>query len=320
MRTILLILFSLLFVGCAQKSPITWEARIIHHQNQPVKLAYDEYGTEHDQTILFLHGFGESKHTWRFLVKDLSKKYHLVMLDFKGFGESPKIDDDAYSVYDQAKYVQQFIEEKNLHHLTVVGRSFGGGVSLVMALMQKDRLMEPRIDKIVLINSMAYKQQLPSMMRYLQQPIIGYVGIHLLSSIWIANEAYHYAFSDDSLIPPESVDYAAKVMQQPLAKYTYKKTVDVIIPDDILEMQRRYREIRLPILILWGREDVSIPVRFAHRLHHELFNSQLIIYPHVGHMPQEEIPQKVVQGIDDFMEGERIEHPFPKRILQEKRH
>ncbi len=312
MKRLFLILIPLLFIGCATKAPITWEKRVLETQVKPLNLAYDEYGKEHNQTILFLHGFGESRYTWRFLVEELSRKYHIFTLDLKGFGESPKTEDNAYSVYDQAKLVERFIQKHHLSNVTVIGRSFGGGVTLVLALMQEDSPDKNLLNKMVLINSMSYKQRLPSMMRTLQIPIIGYLGIHLLSEEKIAKEAYLYAFSNDALIPQKSVDYSAKMMKLPRAKYAYLETVNTLIPDDIVEIQKRYKEISIPTLILWGKDDVSIRVNMAYRLHKDLRNSQLKIFKNVGHMPQEEIPQKVVKEIINFMDRENEIDPKPK--------
>jgi len=292
----------LLFSACATKRPVTWKERVVQSKVEPLNLVYDEYGDKSKETLLFLHGFGESRHTWRFLVPALSKKYHLIMLDLKGFGDSPKTKDHYYSVYDQAQVVSAFIKKKQLHHLTLVGRSFGGGVALVLTLMQKDQLIQPNVERLVLINSMAYKQQLPSMLRTLNQPLIGYLAIHLVSDDWMAEEGYRYAFYNDSLISKESVEYSSTALAQPLAKYAYLETVDQLIPDDIETMEQRYREIDLPSLILWGREDVSIRVFTARKLERDLKYSKLIVLPHVGHMPQEERPNRVVYEILKFME------------------
>lgn len=303
MKKILLNFFLLLvFTGCVQKVPITWEERVIKKPANSVSLAYSEYGKKRGKTLLFLHGFGENRHTWRFLVADLSKYYHIILLDLKGFGDSPKSEDEFYSVYDQAHEVNRFMEEHKLEHVTLVGRSFGGGVALVLALIQEDKLIKKKIDKLVLINSMAYRQKLPSMMERLNQPFIGYLGIHLLNNRWIANEAYKFSFYDDSLIPQKSIDYAAKYLEFPLAKYAYLKTVNQLIPDDLEKMEKRYKEITLPTLILWGKEDVSIPLHTAYRLHRDLKASQLILFPNVAHMAQEEVPHKVSQEILKFME------------------
>jgi len=304
LKNILLFSLLILFTACSIKEPITWQKRILEQQglNQP-QLSYHEYGDPKNKTLLFLHGFGESKETWRFLTPKLSENYHLVLVDLKGFGDSPKIKDDAYSVYDHAHVVASFLKNKNLKEVTLVGRSFGGGVALVLALMQKDMLIERRVERMILINTMAYKQNLPSMMRALNQPVIGYLGIHLMPNDWMAQEAYEYAFYNDSLIPEESVDYSSYYLSRPLAKYVYLQTVDQLIPDDIEQMQKRYAELILPTLILWGREDVSIGVRMAHRLHRELQNSYLKIFPKAGHMPNEETPNHVLNEIIKFMEA-----------------
>jgi len=295
----------MLFMGCSPKKPITWQERVVEATVVPLPLAYEEYGKEHNETLLFLHGFGESKESWRFLVPELSKHYHLVLLDLKGFGDSPQIEDEGYSVYDHAKVVSAFIQQKRLNNLTIVGHSLGGGVALVLALMQRDNLIEFKIRRLILIDSIAYKQQLPSMLRVLNRPIIGYLAIHLISNDWMAKEAYRYAFYNDALIPKESVEHASMVLSKPLSKYVFLESVNQLIPDDIETMEQRYREITLPVLLLWGKEDVSIRLSIAYRLHKDLKNSTLILLPYVGHMPQEEAPSKVVEIIMEFMEENR---------------
>ena len=138
------------------------------------------------------------------------------------------------------------------------------------------------------------------MMWLLQKPIIGYLGIHLLSANTIAKEAYNYAFSNNSLIPKDSVEQSAKMIDLPNAKYAYKQTVDYIIPDDIEKIEKEYRNIKIPTLIIWGRDDVSIPYRFGERLHRDIENSTLVILDGVGHMPQEEAPEVVIESIEEF--------------------
>ena len=305
MYNFFLILITVFFVGCSAKKPITWEQRINNTHIAPVKLVYSEYGKEHKKSIVFIHGFGESQYTWRFLVEELSKKYHIYTLDLKGFGESPKTDDDDYSVYDQAVLVQQFMQKHQIRDATVVGRSFGGGVALVLALMQNESSLEKKIDKLVLINSMSYSQRLPSMLRDLKIPFFGFLGIHLFSNAWIVESGYKYAFFNDDLIPKKSLTHAEKMLSLPLAKSAYLKSVHCLIPDDIKEIEKKYREIRLPTLILWGEDDVSIRVDMAKRLHKELPNSHLKIFKETGHMPQEERPKEVLKEIERFMGANR---------------
>ena len=301
--TILLLFLLLLLTACVQKQPNTWQERIIESNQEALPLAYSEYGRTNSKTLLFLHGFGESQKTWRFIVPELAKKYHLIVVDLKGFGESPKVEDDAYSVYDHAKVLVKFMQQKHLKNVNIVAHSLGGGVALVLGLMQQDGLLSSAtIQSLVLINSTAYKQELPSMLKILNRPIIGFLAIHLVSNDWMANEAYRYGFYNDALIPQESVIYTSQSMSYPLAKYAYLQSVKQLIPDDIEDMEKRYKEIVLRTLIIWGRKDVSLHLYQAHKLHHSLVNSHLKIFPRVGHMPQEESPQKVIDEILQFME------------------
>jgi pimeloyl-ACP methyl ester carboxylesterase len=56
-------------------------------------------------------------------------------------------------------------------------------------------------------------------------------------------------------------------------------------------------------LILWGREDMWIPVHNAYRFHSLLINSKLKIYPKVGHLPMEEIPEESLLDVMNFLEN-----------------
>jgi len=290
------------FVGCSATIPVSWKARILNAQVPAQTLIYDEYGERSKPTLLFLHGFGENRYTWRFLVPKLAQKYHLFLLDLKGFGDSPKSRDGFYSAYDQAYLVNNFIKKKNLKNITLVGRSFGGGVALILALMQKDKLIEKNIKKMILINSMIYKQNLPSMMEVLNKPIIGWLGIYLIENRYIVKEGYRYGFFNDALIPKESIDYAAAYLSFPNAKYAYLETVNQLVPEDLEVLEKRYKEITLPTLILWGKQDVAISVKKAYRLNHELPHSQIEIFEKAGHLPQEEVPKLVNKAIEKFME------------------
>ncbi len=68
---------------------------------------------------------------------------------------------------------REIYTDMGIDRVTLIGRSFGGGVSLILALMQEYRLLTFNIDRLILIDTMCYRQDLPSMMRFLQKPIIG---------------------------------------------------------------------------------------------------------------------------------------------------
>jgi len=299
MKTLCLFSLLLLLTGCSVSSPVTWEERIKKRAAKPIKLAYEEQGS--GDVILFLHGFAESRFTWRYLAGGLASKYRVISLDLKGFGESPKPKDGHYSIYDQAIAVQAFIEEHQLKNITLVGHSFGGGVALALTLMAKERSLET-IDRLILLAAAGYKQSLPSMLRDLNRPIIGRVGVYLMPAYYQAIEGYKYAFYDHSKIPAVGVHESAKNFSRSGARYVFLHTARQLVPDDINEISQQYVRIKQPALLIWGDKDRVIPLRYGHRLDKDLPNSRLEILSNVGHMTQEEAPEEVLSLIKNFMQ------------------
>ena len=59
--------------------------------------------------------------------------------------------------------------------------------------------------------------------------------------------------------------------------------------------------IEQPTLLLWGAEDLLIPVENAHKFHKDLPTSTLVILEHTGHTPMEESPLKSLAPVLDFL-------------------
>ncbi len=86
---------------------------------------------------------------------------------------------DAIRCYDQAELLAQLIEDKDLRDLTLVGHSFGGGIALLLALEANQRL-DGRITRLVLLNSIAYPQNIPVFFRLLDVPLVSQIGVRMV--------------------------------------------------------------------------------------------------------------------------------------------
>ncbi|HZX66184.1 MAG TPA: alpha/beta hydrolase, partial [Myxococcales bacterium] len=60
-------------------------------------------------------------------------------------------------------------------------------------------------------------------------------------------------------------------------------------------------KVRAPTLILWGSLDRLIPLEHAERFHRAIPRSALIVYPGVGHLPMEEIPERSAADAARFL-------------------
>src|SRR5919106_2551872 len=214
----------------------------------PVKLYYREEGS--GRPLLLIHGFGASSFTWRRVAPALAETNRVILVDLKGFGQSDKPFDTRYSVFDQAELLAQLIEEKDLRDLTLVGHSFGGGVALLLALEAQHRL-QGRIARIVLLDSIAFPQNIPVFFRMLDMPVVSQLGIRMVPPSVQARVALRIAYFDDSKIDPEEVEAYAAPLKTAAGKHAIIHSARQIIPQDIAELSERYRTIELPTLILW---------------------------------------------------------------------
>jgi pimeloyl-ACP methyl ester carboxylesterase len=121
----------------------------------PVKLYTVERGE--GPPVLLIHGFGTNSFTWRHVAPDLARDHKVIAVDLKGFGRSDKPFDERYAASDQAELLAQLILDRDLHNLTIVGHSFGGGIALLLAL-EADTRLHGRIAKLVLLDTIARLQ------------------------------------------------------------------------------------------------------------------------------------------------------------------
>ena len=266
----------------------------------PVNLYYQEQGK--GPPVLLLHGFGASTFTWRHVIPELAQTHRVIAVDLKGFGQSDKPFDERYSALDQAELLAQLIEDKDLRDLTIVGHSFGGGVALRLALDANDRL-GGRIVRLVLLDSIAYPQQIPVFFRLLDMPLVSQVGVRMVPPSVQTRVALQIAYHDDSKIDPEQVEIYAAPLKTAAGKHAIVQSARQIVPEDIDTLPERYKTITLPTLILWCDHDRIVPLDVGLKLRRTLPNSTLRMVEGCGHMPQEEQPKTTLTLLKGFIGG-----------------
>ncbi|MFB7139092.1 2-succinyl-6-hydroxy-2,4-cyclohexadiene-1-carboxylate synthase [Gottfriedia sp. NPDC056225] len=98
-----------------------------------VTYSYTESGQ--GQTILLLHGFTGSKETWGNLIKELELNFHVIAIDLLGHGETgAPIDDERYKMEYAAKDLSDFLIQKQIDSVHLLGYSMGGRLALYFAL------------------------------------------------------------------------------------------------------------------------------------------------------------------------------------------
>lgn len=264
-----------------------------------VRLAYRDRGK--GRPIVLLHGFGASSYTWRHIEPELVKWGHRVLtVDLKGFGLSDKPPDEKYSIFNQADLISAFIRQLQLTDATIIGHSLGGGVALVLAL-DKNPDVRRRISRLVLIDSIAYSQNIPIAFNILRTPVLGQISSRLVPIEVQTRVALKLAFYDDSKFTSEDVKEYADALKDKGSRHAMIQTARQILPENLPELSARYRTITLPTLIIWCDHDKVIKPNIGLRLHNNLPNSTFRVIRECGHLPQEEKPEETLRALQLFL-------------------
>jgi len=262
-----------------------------------VRTRYVEMG-DGAETILFIHGFSSSLFSWRSCLEPISKEFRVVALDLKGFGFSGK-PDTSYTTDEYVDFVVHFMDALGLQTATLCGNSMGGGIAWRTALEYPDR-----VDKLILVDAAGYpstRSGTPFIMKLGRLPGSDKL-FSLLTTRGRIRSSLESAYYNDENVSEKTVDVYYYAMRTPgamhavLARMRHPRS-------ETEEWQVRIRELDVPTCIIWGADDTWIPVEDAKKFHSDISDSQLMIIPDCGHLPQEEEPGKFIMHVLDFMSG-----------------
>ena len=259
--------------------------------------------------IIALHGLGASLYSWRELVGKIPN-HQLILIDFRGAGKSPKPRDKHYSSQEQAELIYQYIREKKLKNLTLMGNSYGGAVALLVALRLGETEDRDRLSRLILIGSGAYKRDQPSHLKILRTPVIGRLLTFLAPRKGI-KKVLRDSYYDKCGITDEQVDAYVQPIRSSAGRYALVQTAKQAVPKHINEITKRYRTIKAATLILWGEDDRILRATTACQLDCDIKTSKLVIIKYAGHVPQEEQPAATICQINLFL-GSNI--PCPAQV------
>lgn len=264
--------------------------------NGNVAIKYQEDGE--GDPIIFLHGFGGSSYSWRYIYKEFADKYKTILIDLKGFGLSDKPTDNKYSVSDQADIVNKFIQSNNYKNIILVGHSFGGAVVLMTYFRSN---MKKNINKLILVDSGGYNQNIPWYISSLNIPIFNILALSLVPSRFWVNVVLKMCFYNSSKITKDMIETYASYLRLAGAHSALIKTTGQLIPDNIDEITSEFNKIGIPVLLIWGEADKVIPLSVGYKMHENIPNSKLIVLADCGHNSPEEKPLEVIKDISDFL-------------------
>jgi len=261
---------------------------------------YRDGGDPNQPLLVLLHGFGDSFTTWEGWVHEFRGKFHVIGLDFPGHGLTRAPEGYELTGAGLADFVDAFAAKLALPKFAVAGNSMGGGVAWQLAVRHPER-----IDALILVDAAGFPNEKPPAEVPLAFRLLQYrIGRAILRNIDnrpLIDEGLKTDVYDKSLITPALVDRWAEFQRAPghraiLIGVNFgaqtQATADVL------------GAIKVPTLVLHGESDVLIEPASARKFAAAIPGAKLITYPHVGHLPQIEIPQRSAADVAAFLEAQ----------------
>lgn len=247
-------------------------------------------------TVVLVHGFGASLDTWQSIIQVLAENHRVIALDLKGFGWSGRPRGD-YSPPAQAKLVWSLLDELGVGQnendkAALVAHSWGSSVVLQMAL---DR--PASVERIALYDAWVYDEQLPSFFVWARAGGLGELMFRLFYKER-PEDKIALAFFDKRYVTQDLVEHTRRMQERP---GTMAAHLEAVRGQDYREVQKRYKTIDVPVLLLWGREDKVTTLQMGERLLQDLPNARLEVYPRCGHFPMIEAASASTRDLKDFL-------------------
>lgn len=247
-----------------------------------------------DEDVLLLHGAGASSHSWHRLIPYLDDRFRMIAPDLPGHGytQSPR---GRARLPDVAQDISRLLEHMSVAPRMIIAHSAGAAIALEMV-----RRGWASPDRVVVINGALEDFKGPAGVLF---PVMARVmALNPLTGMWLSQRNSPQQVR--SLIGATGTtldERALRLYGRLVARRSHVDgTLAMMAQWSLSELNKALGSINVPTLFLHGREDQAVNIAVAERACARMPNAELILLSGVGHIAQEEAPERVAQEILAF--------------------
>jgi pimeloyl-ACP methyl ester carboxylesterase len=276
---------------------------------------YVEWEGPPERAFVLVHGLGGSLLSWLAVAPNLAERGHVYALDLAGFGRTPRAGRRS-RLSDNRRLVGRFLAEVvGDGPVVLCGNSMGGGISLLQAALEPDT-----VRGLVLSNSV-----FPWVRGSYPAPIVmlGF-GLYQLPHVgeWVARQrlsrleaeravrlGLKIIAADVDAIDPQlvrlHVDQLLRHQSNDDAGPAFLESARSLMAlGRRREAGRRVLDaVRCPVLVIHGRLDRLVPVRYAESALAGHPEWEMRFLPKVGHVPQMEAPDRWLAAVEGWLDA-----------------
>jgi pimeloyl-ACP methyl ester carboxylesterase len=253
--------------------------------------------------LLLIHGVGDSSTTWETVHAKLAQRFTVIAPDLLGHGESDKPRAD-YSLAAFANGMRDLLSVLGIDRVTVVGHSLGGGIAMQFAYQYPQF-----VERIVLVSSGGVTKDVSFALRLAALPM-GSEALAMLRvpgalpAVQLAGRAAGKILGSTKFGRdlPDGLRLFARLREPAALSRTLRAVVDGR-GQLVTMLDRSYLMQCMPLQLIWGEDDLVIPVSHARIAHAAVPGSRLEIFKHSGHMPFHDHPDRFVEIVERFVDS-----------------
>ena len=261
-------------------------------------LGYRELGE--GPPVLLLHGWPTSSYLWRDVMPPIARRNRVLALDLPGFGGSDKPAGARYDFDLFGGAIEGFLGALGVDRLGLAVHDLGGPVGVHWALRSSGR-----VSHLALLNTLLYPEFSEAVMLFIRacsepemrEQITSPAGLEAAMKLGLADEA---ALTEESLAAVQE-PFAGEQARRALADAGIGLPVD-----GFAEIARTLPSLRIPVRVVYGRQDRILPdiAETVARIEHDLPQAAVVELPHCGHFLQEEAGHEIGELLAPFFAGD----------------
>lgn len=257
---------------------------------------YREEGTPADSIpIVLIHGTGSSLHTFDVWAASLKNSRRVVRMDLPGYGLTGPFPDRNYSMTNYTAFMRDFLIAKGIKQCVLAGNSLGGEIAWNFALAQPEM-----VSKLILIGASGYPKEsksVPIAFTLAKVPVLSKI-LTYVTPLFLVRASVENVYYDKSKVTDLLVERYFDLTRREGNRQAF---VDRFRMSTDKSAYHNIKNIQQPTLILWGTQDLLIPLENAYKFHEHLPNGTLVILDDIGHTPMEESPIESLEPVIGFL-------------------
>jgi pimeloyl-ACP methyl ester carboxylesterase len=270
-----------------------------------LNIFYREAGPANAPTVLMLHGFPSSSRMWEPLLSFLADKYHLIAPDYPGFGNSsaPSPSDFEYTFDNLADVTDALVTRLGITSYVLLMQDYGGPVGFRLALSHPEL-----VRAMIIQNAVSHERGLSPLWetrrKYWADPARELDNLKANFTSFEATRQRHIGSSPrpDRYDPDTWTDEHAFLTRPGQADIQAALFLDYRTNvASYPRWQNWLREAQPPMLVVWGKYDLSFTVAGATAYADDVPGAEIHLLE-AGHFALDEATDEVAWLVRNFLE------------------